>query len=113
MLAELGYRAILTRDSDNAMRLFEQMPRKPDLLLVDVVMPGMSGPMMVEQLQRTNPKIHVLFMSGYDDRQVVRKYVVQKGFALISKPFTIEKLAASIKETIEAGLRAAELETAK
>jgi two-component system cell cycle sensor histidine kinase/response regulator CckA len=112
MLADYGYRIILARGADNAIRMFEQMAHKPDLILTDVVMPGMSGPMMVEHLQRIHPGIHVLFMSGYDDRQIVQKYVVQKGFALISKPFTPVKLATAVKDAVDVGQRSGELETA-
>ena len=112
LLIDLGFKVVTARAADSAIRSFEQMARKPDLILTDVVMPGMSGPMMVEQLQRSDPNLRVLFMSGYDDRQVVQKYVVQKGFALISKPITFIKLAASIKEVLDPAPRAAELEAA-
>jgi len=60
----------------------------------------MSGPMLVDQLLSRDPDLRVLFMSGYDDRQVVQKYVVQKGFRLIPKPFTAKTLRTAIKEVL-------------
>ncbi len=63
-------------------------------------MPGMSGPMLIDHLLLTMPNLRVLFMSGYDDRQVVQKYVVEKGFALIPKPFTLQKLAATVRDVL-------------
>jgi two-component system, cell cycle sensor histidine kinase and response regulator CckA len=96
-----GYNVILAKGSEIAIRTFERMPRKPDLILTDVVMPGMSGPMLVERLLQLDPGIRVLFMSGYDDRQVVQKYVVEKGFALISKPFTLQTLGASVAQMLQ------------
>lgn len=68
----------------------------PDLLLTDVVMPGLSGPMIAEQLHTQYPALKVLFMSAYEDRQVVRRYVKDEGFDLISKPFSVDDLAAKV-----------------
>jgi CheY-like chemotaxis protein len=83
-----------------AMQFFESTPRRPDLVLADVVMPGMSGPMLVDHLLSQDPDLRVLFMSGYDDRQVVQRYVVEKGFRLIPKPFTVKSLRTAIKEVL-------------
>jgi two-component system cell cycle sensor histidine kinase/response regulator CckA len=101
ILSEQGYTVVLAKGADNAIRTFERMARKPDLILTDVVMPGMSGPMMVDHLLQLDPQIRVLFMSGYDDRQVVQKYVVEKGFALIAKPFTLQRLGATVKDVLD------------
>jgi DNA-binding NtrC family response regulator len=101
ILSEQGYTVVLAKGADNAIRTFERMVRKPDLILTDVVMPGMSGPMMIDHLLQLDPQIRVLFMSGYDDRQVVQKYVVEKGFALIAKPFTLQKLGAVVKDVLD------------
>lgn len=79
------------------------MPERPDLLLTDVVMPGMSGPMLVDHLLALQPDLRVLFMSGYDDRQVVQRYVVERGFHLITKPFTVKSLRSEVEAIIEAG----------
>ena len=104
ILSEQGYSVILAKGADSAIRTFERMPRKPDLILTDVVMPGMSGPMMVDHMLQIDPQIRVLFMSGYDERQVVQKYVIEKGFALISKPFTLQRLGASVKDVLDGEL---------
>jgi two-component system cell cycle sensor histidine kinase/response regulator CckA len=101
ILTEQGYDVIVAKGSDNAIRTFERMARKPSLVLTDVVMPGMSGPMMVDHMLSIEPNLRVLFMSGYDDRQVVRRYVVEKGFALIAKPFTLQGLASSVREILD------------
>lgn len=111
ILSEQGYQVLLAKGADNAIRTFERMSHKPDLVLADVVMPGMSGPMLVEHLLQTAPDLRVLFMSGYDERQVVQKYVVDKGFSLISKPFTLQSLGASVKEVLDAAPQAAAVES--
>lgn len=101
ILSDQGYQVILAKGADSAIRTFEKMERRPDLVLTDVVMPGMSGPMLIDHLLSIDPGIRVLFMSGYDERQVVQRYVVEKGFALISKPFTLQRLGSSVKDVLE------------
>jgi DNA-binding NtrC family response regulator len=100
ILTEQGYQVVLAKGADNAIRTFERMPKRPDLILTDVVMPGMSGPMLIDHLLSLEPNLRVLFMSGYDDRQVVQRYVIEKGFALISKPFTLQRLGSSVKDVL-------------
>jgi two-component system, cell cycle sensor histidine kinase and response regulator CckA len=101
VLSEDGYETIIARNADAAMKAFERLARCPDLLLVDVVMPGMSGPMLVERLREIEPDLRVLFMSGYDDRQLVQRYVVDKGFCLIPKPFTVHSLRQAVDAVIK------------
>ena len=101
ILVEQGYEVIVAKGSDTAIRTFEKLTRKPDLVLTDVVMPGMSGPMMIDHLLSIEPNLRVLFMSGYDDRQVVQRYVVEKGFALIPKPFTLQRLGSFVKDVLD------------
>jgi DNA-binding NtrC family response regulator len=95
-----GYEVIPANNADSAIQAFNSA-RRPDLLLVDVVMPGMSGPMLVERLRGIEPNLKVLFMSGYDDRHVVQRYVLDQGFRLIPKPFTIKHLLRAIDAVIK------------
>jgi two-component system cell cycle sensor histidine kinase/response regulator CckA len=100
ILADQGYEVVPASGAESAIQFIESTPRRPDLVLADVVMPGMSGPMLVDHLLVRDPELRVLFMSGYDDRQVVQKYVVEKGFRLIPKPFTAKALRTAIKEVL-------------
>jgi DNA-binding NtrC family response regulator len=101
VLTEEGYEIIAAKNADSAMKVFDRLSRCPDLLLVDVVMPGVSGPMLVERLREIEPDLKVLFMSGYDDRRVVQRYVLDKGFRLISKPFTVNSLRQAIDAVVK------------
>lgn len=101
ILSEAGFKVILARTADSAIEAFESMSQHPDLLLTDVVMPGMSGPMLVDHLLAKYTDLKVLFMSGYDDRQVVQRYVVEKGFRLLPKPFTINGLRTAVQAELE------------
>jgi len=100
VLTEDGYEVIAAKNADTAIQAFDRLARCPDLLLVDVVMPGMSGPMLVERLRGIEPELKVLFMSGFDDRQVVQRYVLEKGFQLIHKPFTVNSLRQTIEDVV-------------
>src|SRR5580658_11128245 len=102
MLTRSGYRVVSADTGENAIRLFRNNP-DTDLLLTDVVAPGMSGPMIADQIAALKPDIKVLFMSGYDGTQVVRRYVVEKGYSLLTKPFSMEQLESKVKLVLSGG----------
>ena len=99
MLTRNGYRVLTADSGDNAIRLFRNNPHV-DLLLTDVVAPGMSGPMIADEIAGLRPDIKVVFMSGYDNTQVVQRYVVEKGYSLLIKPFTMEQLATMVRDVL-------------
>jgi CheY-like chemotaxis protein len=99
MLARNGYRVLSADSGENALRLFKTNP-DTDLLLTDVVSPGMSGPMIADQISALKPDIKVLFMSGYDGTQVVQRYVVEKGYSLLTKPFSMEQLESKVRAVL-------------
>jgi two-component system cell cycle sensor histidine kinase/response regulator CckA len=101
ILTEEGYEVISAKTADAAIKAYEKLGRKPDLLLTDVVMPGMSGPMLVDHLLQAEPDLRVLFMSGYDERQVVQRYVLERGYRLITKPFTVNSLRSAIQAVLK------------
>jgi DNA-binding NtrC family response regulator len=95
MLTRTGYRVLTADSGQNAVRLFRNNPGV-ELLLTDVVAPGMSGPMIADEIAALKPEIKVVFMSGYDNTQVVQRYVVERGYSLLIKPFTMEQLGKMI-----------------
>ena len=106
MLTSNGY-TVLTADSgENAIKTFKKRKQPVDLLLLDVVSPGLPGPVVAERLAGLQPGLRVLFMSGYDATSVVRRYVVEKGFALLKKPFTADQLAKKVRDVLESALSA-------
>jgi CheY-like chemotaxis protein len=104
MLTQSGYRVLTADTGENAVRLFKSNPDVA-LLLTDVVAPGMSGPMIADQAAALRPDIKVLFMSGYDNTQVVQRYVVEKGYSLLVKPFTAIQLERKIREVMGVATR--------
>jgi len=99
MLTKAGYRVLSADTGENAIHLFKTNP-DTTLLLTDVVAPGMSGPMIADEIAALNPAIKVLFMSGYDGTQVVQKYVVDRGYSLLVKPFTMEQLERKVNAVL-------------
>ena len=63
-------------------------------------MPGMRGPVMIDELLAIEPDLKVIFMSGYADAGVVQRHIADKGFGLIAKPFSLRRLRQSIKEAM-------------
>jgi DNA-binding NtrC family response regulator len=101
MVTQFGY-SVLTADSgDHALTVYKNHKSPIDLLITDVVAPGMSGPMLADKLSAIQPDLKVLYISGYDNTHVVQKYVVEKGHALLPKPFTMEELQANITELLK------------
>ena len=101
ILTSTGYTVLTADNGENAIKTFKKRKQPIDLLLLDVVSPGLPGPVVAERLAGLQPGLRVLFMSGYDATSVVRRYVVEKGFALLKKPFTPDELAKKVREVLE------------
>lgn len=100
MVSRYGFNVLTADSGDHAITLFTKRTGEIDLLLTDVVAPGMSGPVLADKLVEMKPGLKVLFMSGYDQTQVVQHYVVEKGHALLPKPFTLEELGRKVEEVL-------------
>jgi two-component system cell cycle sensor histidine kinase/response regulator CckA len=96
-LERAGYRVLAVADGEDALRIAAATPRV-DLLLTDVVMPGMSGTRLAEHLRAARPSLPVLFMSGFS-RDLPESLAPPPG-ALLQKPFTPERLAARVAEAM-------------
>jgi CheY-like chemotaxis protein len=99
MVGQFGYNVLTADSGEHALTLYKK--NAPiELLITDVVAPGMGGPMLADKLTDLQPNLRVLFISGYDNTHVVQKYVVEKGHALLSKPFTVEELRTKMTELL-------------
>jgi two-component system cell cycle sensor histidine kinase/response regulator CckA len=96
VIHQSGYVALTADSGEHALTLFRNQKEPLELLITDVVQPGMSGPMLADRLTALQPDLKVLYISGYDNTHVVQKYVVEKGHALLTKPFTIEELRTKV-----------------
>ncbi len=91
-----GYTALTADSGEHALTLVRKQKDPLALLITDVVQPGMSGPMLADRLTALQPDLKVLYISGYDNTHVVQKYVVEKGHALLTKPFNLDDLRAKM-----------------
>ena len=99
MLQRQGYTVLVAANTDEAVRLFESNP-SIDVLLTDVVMPGISGPELSRRLVKQRPALKVIYMSGYTD-DVILRHGVGPGIGFLSKPFTSETLGRKIREVLD------------
>jgi PAS domain S-box-containing protein len=95
-----GYKVIEAKDGNEALALSENRTETIDLLVTDVVMPGMGGRDLAQRMVRQRPNLKVLFMSGYTGQTVGVQGPIDPGSAFISKPFTREALTRKIREVI-------------
>ncbi len=99
-LSEAGYRVLVADGGWNAIRVFEESEEPIHLLLTDVIMPDLTGPVLAERLRSRQPDLQVLFISGFHDADLVQRFVTDKGFTLLSKPFTMEALLRVVQDSL-------------
>lgn len=98
MLKRAGYQVQEARDGIDALRQLQDMTSSPQLTITDVMMPRMTGPQFVKQIQAVMPTTKVLYMSGYTDQ--VLEPVGGQPLAFIPKPFSASELIRKVRETL-------------
>jgi len=97
-----GYTVLVARKSDEALELYGKCPRPVDLLLADIILPGMSGPELASKLERTCPCTRILLMSGHAGRVARLEEAGYAGHCLV-KPFSASLLLKKVREVLSAG----------
>ncbi len=97
-----GYTVLESSDPDEALFRVSTMESAIDLLLTDVVMPGMSGPELASSVQVARPGIKVLYMSGYTDEAMGLHGVLDASTQFIQKPFSADALLRKVREAVDA-----------
>jgi PAS domain S-box-containing protein len=101
MLDSLGYGVLLAGNGDDALTLLAGRQRRIDLMLTDVMLPGMNGRELAERARQMEPALKVLFMTGYARDIIVHQGRLDPGIELIEKPFHCEMLAARLSEILD------------
>ena len=107
ILRERGYTVTDTGRVEEALALCRRPGVSFDLLLTDVVMPGLSGPKLAEQVTAAFPQIRVVFMSGYPGTAIVKGGSLEPGVAYIEKPFTPTVLLEKVRQVMKPEARTA------
>ncbi len=101
ILKDLGYTVLTAGSSEEAIGLAERHAQQIKLLLVDVIMPGMNGRDLAEQIQALCPELKTLFMSGYTSDIVTKRGIVGDGFNFIHKPFSQKEIGETIRRLLD------------
>jgi two-component system cell cycle sensor histidine kinase/response regulator CckA len=101
ILATSGYTVLVAGGADEALLLEDRFSGPIDLVLSDVVMPGLSGRELYAELKARRPSLCVLFMSGYTEDIVADRDALGTGAGFLSKPFTREQLRAALRALLD------------
>ena len=102
MLARLGYRPVIAASGEEALRVYSTLPQRPDLVVLDINMPGMGGRKCLQELLKADRQARVVIASGYfaDGRR--NDAVLEEAVDFITKPFMVADLAATVRKALDA-----------
>ena len=100
-LRSKGYEVLEARSGESALDMLDD-PELPgiDLLITDVVMPGIDGPTLVRRVRSSRPDLPVICISGYSEDALRQRVVGTQGISFLQKPFSLKQLASVVKTTI-------------
>jgi CheY-like chemotaxis protein len=101
ILATQGYSVLVAESTAHAEQLAASSSHEIQLLLTDVVMPGVGGRELARRITARNARIRVLFMSGYTDNVIAQGGVLEAGVAFLQKPFTPRALRQKVREALD------------
>jgi len=99
-LANKGYKVLEADSAETALEIIAHKGDQIQIIITDVIMPGMTGPDMVVKILETYPDIKVIFISGYAEDAFVNSYGSEREFNFLPKPFTLKQLASKVKDVL-------------
>jgi PAS domain S-box-containing protein len=101
LLRAQGYEVLVARDAAQALRMVREHAGPVHLLVTDVVMPGLSGPALAGQITAANPRLKILYISGYTRDALTAQGGVGSGAGFLQKPFSAQELARKVRELLD------------
>jgi two-component system cell cycle sensor histidine kinase/response regulator CckA len=101
LLGELGYTVMAARSGPEALEMYRQNAGRIDIVIMDMIMPGLGGGETFDRLKRINPNVKVLLSSGYSINGQASKIMERGCDGFIQKPFTLMQLSAKIREILD------------
>jgi two-component system cell cycle sensor histidine kinase/response regulator CckA len=105
LLASCGYQVMEAGDGEQALEIIKEHSGNIDLLISDVVMPGMDGPALLKAARPWLAKTRVMFISGYAERDLAKTLEEERSISFLPKPFTLRQLAERVKTELNAGIK--------
>lgn len=102
LLTSCGYQVMEAGDGEQALEIIKENAGGFDLLISDVVMPGMDGPALLKEARQYLGKARVMFISGYAERDLARTLEEERSISFLPKPFTLRQLAERVKNELQA-----------
>jgi CheY-like chemotaxis protein len=102
VLADCGYKVYPAAGPEEGLALCHANHPDIQLLVTDVILPGMNGPQLAEQVTRISPRTRVLYISGYTSDAIAHYGVLDPGLWFLAKPFSVSELVAKIREVLDA-----------
>lgn len=101
VLQNLNYRVLAAANAQTALTILLQKQRRVDLMLTDIVMPGLSGRELARRAHEIRPHLKVVYMTGYSRNAVVHQGRVDKGVELLQKPFSQAQVALRLRAVLD------------
>jgi CheY-like chemotaxis protein len=99
---ERGYKVTVTAEGREALRAFAAAPDQIDIVVTDLIMPGMSGRELVQALRQIRPDLKALYISGYTEDEIIRRGLHDPTVAFLQKPFTADELVDRVRSLLDA-----------
>jgi two-component system cell cycle sensor histidine kinase/response regulator CckA len=96
-----GYKVLEAEDGEVALQVASSHADTIDILITDVVMPGISGQELSRRLCISDPALKVLYLSGYTEDSIIREGALEAGTAFLQKPFTLQTLSRKVREVLQ------------
>ncbi len=100
MLQQLGYNVYIALDGAEGLKIYKKRYKEIDLILLDMIMPGLTGVETFEEIQKINPKVITLLMSGYSQDNKAGELIYEGAKGFIQKPFRLQVLSKEIRQTL-------------
>jgi DNA-binding response OmpR family regulator len=101
ILSEVGYRVLEAEDGEEALDALHSISGRVDLLMIDVVMPGVDGVSLANQVWEQWPKMRILFMSGHAAEVLAQHGLVYLNVPFLAKPYTRDEVLAKVHQALE------------
>lgn len=101
ILTMSGYNVLTASNTDELLHSIQEYDGSIDLLLTDVIMPGLNGPELYERLKGSYPVLKVIYMSGYTDDVIAHHGILEQGVDFIQKPFSVNILTDKLRKVLD------------